>query len=228
MRIIKRQSEYDRLIHLMEYDITKGKVMEDDDITPEEEDEDLFKDISSLVDDDDVDDEHPTNTSFEPQEEEPIENKADVDVDTGDNQSFDDNVTDLLKIHSSKIEKLMNYMNDAVDGLNGLNSKQTDAITNIEQIHTKLSEIGKRVDVLTPPTPLESLNKQIDITTGANSIEDFWRDYFQKKGLDASQIPPSISYNNSKFNQNEKGMTSATYKAPSISDNQIKNIIRNS
>ena len=155
-----------------------------------------------------------------------IENKATVDVDITDNQGFEDTASDLLKIHSSKIDNLTQYINDSVKILKSLNQKTSDINNSIEQIDSKVSELNQRVDVLTPPTPLESLNQMVKNTTGAQSIEDYWNDYFRKHGR-TDLVDGSLYYGNNQYNQNEKGMTSNVYKKPDFSDSDIKNIISN-
>ena len=158
--------------------------------------------------------------------QQPIENKTDIDVNTEDNQGFEDTAADLLKIHSSKIDNLTQYINDSVKILQVLNQKTDDINNNFNEMNAKVGELNQRVDNLTPPTPLESLNQMISTTTGAQSIEDYWNEYFAKHGR-TDLVNGSLYYGDKQYNQNEKGMTSGVYRNPEISDTQIKDIIKN-
>jgi hypothetical protein len=97
----KKTQTYDRFRYLLEYQIKKGQVKEQDE-TPSENEVDVFGQLGSVLDGN-----KPEEQGLEePQMQEPIENKTDVDVDVNDNQGFEDTASDLLKIHSSKIDKL--------------------------------------------------------------------------------------------------------------------------
>jgi hypothetical protein len=217
----KKTQTYDRFRYLLEYQIKKGQVKEQDE-TPSENEVDVFGQLGSVLDGN-----KPEEQGFEePQMQEPIENKTDVDVDVNDNQGFEDTASDLLKIHSSKIDKLTGYINDSVKLLQVLNQKADELSTNVDNIDNKYIELNQRVEKLTPPTPLESLNQMIKTTTGAQSIEDYWNEYFAKHGRN-DLVNGSLYYGDKQYSENEKGMTSGVYRTPEISDTQIKDIIKN-
>ena len=90
----------------------------------------------------------------------------------------------------------------------------------------KVGELNQRVEKLTPPTPLESLNQMIKTTTGAQSIEDYWNEYFAKHGR-TDMVNGSLYYGDKQYSENEKGMSSGVYRTPELSDNDIKDIIKN-
>jgi hypothetical protein len=217
----KKTQTYDRFRYLLEYQIKKGQVKEQDE-TPSENEVDVFGQLGSVLDGN-----KPEEQGLEePQMQEPIENKTDVDVDVNDNQGFEDTASDLLKIHSSKIDKLTGYINDSVKLLQVLNQKADELSTNVDNIDNKYIELNQRVEKLTPPTPLESLNQMIKTTTGAQSIEDYWNEYFAKHGRN-DLVNGSLYYGDKQYSDNEKGMTSGVYRTPEISDTQIKDIIKN-
>lgn len=224
MRIKNKKTQtYDRFRYLLEYQVKRG--LEEQDEAPAEDEAtggDVFGELGDVLDGNKPEEQG----TEEPQMQEPIENKADVDVDVTDNQGFEDTASDLLKIHSSKIDNLTQYINDSVKILQVLNQKTDEITTNVDQMTSKVGELSQRVDKLTPPTPLESLNQMISTTTGAQSIEDYWNEYFAKHGR-TDMVNGSLYYGDKQYNQNEKGMTSGVYKNPEISDTQIKDIIKN-
>lgn len=223
----KKKQTYDRFRFLLEYNIKKAPPIEEQDefTTDSQEPEgDIFDSLGSVLD---------GNKNVENQEvdqqqmQEPIENKTDIDVNVNDNQTFEDTASDLLKIHASKIDNLTGYINDSVKILQVLNQKTDEITSNINNINSKYNELTQKVEKLTPPTPLESLNQMIQTTTGAQSIENYWNEYFAKHGR-TDLVNGSIYYNDKQYNENEKGMTSGTYRVPDITDSQIKDIIKNS
>lgn len=219
----KKTQSYDRFRYLLEYQVKKQPVFEEDeDITGDENQTgDVFDEISGAIEGEAKPQEAPQDTEIQP-----IENKADVDVDVSDNQTFEDTASDILKIHSSKIDNLTQYINDSVKILQVLSQKTDEIASNVDQISTNLGNVNQRVDNLTPPTPLESLNNMIQVTTGAQKIEDYWNEYFAKHGRQDT-VNGSIYYNDKQYNTNEKGMNSGVYRTPEISDTQISDIIKN-
>lgn len=219
----KKTQSYDRFRYLLEYQIKKQPVFEEDeDITNDENQTgDVFDEISGAIEGENKPQETPQDNEIQP-----IENKADIDVDVSDNQTFEDTASDILKIHSSKIDNLTQYINDSVKILQVLSQKTDEIASNVDQINGNLSNVNQRVDNLTPPTPLESLNNMIQVTTGAQKIEDYWNEYFAKHGRQDS-VNGSIYYNDKQYNTNEKGMNSGVYKTPEITDTQISDIIKN-
>jgi|LakMenE01Jun11ns_1017448.scaffolds.fasta_scaffold9631205_2 hypothetical protein len=218
----KKTQSYDRFRFLLEYQVKKSPVVEEEDIMGDENQSgDIFGEISGAIDGE--------NNSEKPTQEtniEPIENKTDIDVDISDNQTFEDTASDILKIHSSKIDNLTQYINDSVKILKVLTQKTDDITSNVDEIGNKVGELNQRVDNLTPPTPLESLNQMIKTTTGAQSIEDYWNEYFAKHGR-TDLVNGSLYYDNNQYNKNEKGMSSGVYRNPELSDTDIKDIIKN-
>jgi hypothetical protein len=223
MRIREKKTQtYDRFRFLLEYQVKKG--LEEQEETPSEDEigGDVFGELGDVLDGG----KKPEENIIEPEAKEPIENKTDVDVDTTDNQGFEDTASDLLKIHSSKIDNLTQYISDSVKILQVLNQKTDEITNNFNEMNSKVGELNQRVDKLTPPTPLESLNQMITTTTGAQSIEDYWNEYFAKHGR-TDLVNGSLYYGDKQYNENEKGMTSGVYRNPEISDTQIKDIIKN-
>ena len=219
----KKTQSYDRFRYLLEFQIKKFKALseQDEDITSDETSTDnVFDEISGVIDGKQPE----VSTTDIPQE---IENKATVDVDVTDNQGFEDTATDLLKIHASKIDNLTQYINDSVKILQVLSQKTDDISANVDEMGNKIEQLNSQVENLTPPTPLESLNQMVKNTTGAQSIEDYWNEYFRKHGR-TDMVNGSLYYNDPKFNTNEKGMNSGVYKTPEFSDTDIKDIIKNS
>jgi outer membrane murein-binding lipoprotein Lpp len=220
----KKNQTYDRFRYLLEFQVKSGQVKEaEEPALDDETSNDVFGELGGVLDGNKKPEEQ---GSEEPQMQEPIENKTDVDVDITDNEGFEDTASDLLKIHSSKIDNLTQYINDSVKILKVLNQKTDEITSNVDQMNGKVGELAQRVDKLTPATPLESLNQMITNTTGAQSIEDYWNEYFAKHGR-TDLVNGSLYYGDKQFNQNEKGMSSGVYKTPEISDNQIKDIIKN-
>jgi hypothetical protein len=227
MRIREKKTQtYDRFRYLLEFQVKRQPELKEQDETPSEDElgGDVFGELGDALDGNKKPEEQGAEQT---QTQEPIENKPTIDVDTSDNQTFDDTVSDLLKVHSSKIDNLTQFINDSVKILQVLNQKTDEMTTNVDQMNGKVGELSQRVDKLTPPTPLESLNQMISTTTGAQSIENYWNEYFAKHGR-TDMVNGSLYYGDKQYNQNEKGMTSGVYKTPEISDNQIKDIIRNS
>jgi outer membrane murein-binding lipoprotein Lpp len=222
----KKNQTYDRFRYLLEFQFKNQPKLDEQDEEPALDDEmgdDVFGELGGVLDGN----KKPEEQGIEqPQEEQPIENKTDIDIDVSDNQGFEDTASDLLKIHASKIDKLTQYINDSVQILQVLNQKTDEITTNVDQMNGKVGELSQRVDKLTPPTPLESLNQMITTTTGAQSIEDYWNEYFAKHGR-TDLVNGSLYYGNKQYNENEKGMTSGVYRSPDISDTQIKDIIKN-
>jgi hypothetical protein len=226
MRIREKKTQtYDRFRYLLEFQVKKGPELKEQEETPSEDEVggDVFGELGDALDGGKKPEEQGAEES---QTLEPIENKATVDVDVTDNQGFEDTASDLLKIHSSKIDNLTQYINDSVKILQVLNQKTDEITTNVDQMNGKVGELSQRVDKLTPPTPLESLNQMINTTTGAQSIEDYWNEYFAKHGR-TDLVNGSLYYGDKQYNQNEKGMTSGVYKTPELSDTQMKDIIKN-
>jgi hypothetical protein len=216
MKIVnKRISELDRYKYLLEYQIKKGDSFEEN---QDAESDDVFSELTSVIDNNQDED-----GSNEP-EEEPIENKSDIDINTNDNNSFEDTSTDLFKIHSFKIEKLTNHINDVINIMDELNNKIDQNTMPIDDINNRVNQLDKQVDILTPPTPLESLDKMVSIS-GGQRLEDYWNEYFRKNGRD--DIVQNIYYNDPQFNKNEKGVNQTIYRKPNVSDTEIKEIIKN-
>jgi len=219
----KKNQSYDRFRYLLEYQVKKQPVFEqDEDITGDEnQTTDVFDEISGAIEGENKPQQAPQDTEIQP-----IENKSDLEINVSDNQGFEDTASDLLKLHSSKIDNLTQYINDSVKILQVLSQKTDEIATNVDQISGNLNNVNQRVDKLTPPTPLESLNNMIQVTTGAQKIEDYWDDYFRKHGRQDT-VNGSLYYNDKQYNTNEKGMNSGVYKTPEISDTQISDIIKN-
>jgi len=219
----KKNQSYDRFRYLLEYHVHKAPIeeQEEDIISSDDQSTDIFDEISGTFDDK----KKPVDSTQEPTGE-PIENTTDVDVDTTDNQGFEDTASDLLKIHSSKIENLTQYINDSVQLLQVLSQKTEDLTSNVDEMGNKIGELNQRVETLTPPTPLESLNQMISVTTGAQSIESYWNDYFKKHNR-PDMVSSSLYYGNKQYSEGEKGMNSGVYRTPEISDTDIKEIIKN-
>jgi hypothetical protein len=216
----KKNQSYDRFRYLLEFNIKRGNVIEQEE--PETETSgDIFDQISGAMDG------RQPVAPASVDAEQPISDEVVADVDVNDNQTFEDTASDLLKIHASKIDNLTQYINDSVNILKVLSQKTNDITSNIDEMGNKVGELNQRVDKLTPPTPLESLNQMVKNTTGGQSIEDYWNDYFRKHGR-ADMVNGSIYYNDKQYDENEKGMNSGVYRTPEISDNQIKDIIKNS
>ena len=218
----KKTQSYDRFRFLLEYQVKKSPVLEEEDIISDENQSgDIFGEISGAIDG-----ENNIEKTAQEINVEPIENKTDIDVDVSDNQTFEDTASDILKIHSSKIDNLTQYINDSVKILKVLTQKTDDITSNVGEMSNKVGELNQRVDNLTPPTPLESLNQMVKTTTGAQSIEDYWNEYFAKHGR-TDLVSGSLYYDNNQYNKNEKGMSSGVYRNPELSDTDIKDIIKN-
>lgn len=221
MRIREKKTQsYDRFRYLLEYQIKSVKVIDEQDEEPTSGDN-VFDEITGVIDGQKPEE---MSTPEVPQE---IVDKIPDDVNVDDNQTFEDTASDLLKIHASKIDNLTQYINDSVQILKVLNQKTDEITSNIDQMNGKVGELSQRVDDLTPPTPLESLNQMVKNTTGAQSIEDYWNEYFRKHGR-TDMVNGSLYYGDKQYNQNEKGMSSGVYRTPQFSDNDIKDIIKNS
>jgi len=224
MRIRNKKTQtYDRFRYLLEYNIIKSGEIKEQEETPSEDEigGDVFGELGDVLDGN-----KPEENIVEPETQQPIENKTNIDVDVADNQGFEDTATDLLKIHSSKIDNLTQYINDSVKILQVLNQKTDEITNNFDEMNAKVGELNQRVEKLTPPTPLESLNQMVKTTTGAQSIEDYWNEYFAKHGR-TDLVNGSLYYGDKQYSENEKGMTSGVYRSPEISDTQIKDIIKN-
>ena len=220
MRIREKKTQsYDRFRYLLEFNIKSGKVIDEQNEEPTSSDN-VFDEISGVMDGQNPE-EMPTTDI--PQE---IENEIPDDVNVDDNNTFEDTASDLLKIHALKIDNLTQYINDSVQILKTLNQKTNEITSNVDGINSKIGELSQRVENLTPPTPLESLNQMVKNTTGAQSIEDYWNEYFAKHGR-TDMVNGSLYYGNKQYNQNEKGMSSGVYRTPELSDNDIKDIIKN-
>jgi hypothetical protein len=214
---IKRISEQERLKYLFEYKINKGVIDQNSNPTDEAESDEVFNEISSLISNEDNENE------MEESSIDKVENETDVDVNKADNDSFEDTAIDLFKVHASKFEKLTNTINDVIESVNNLNATIENQAITTEQLQTSIESLDKRVEVLTPPTPLESLNKMINIS-GGQSIEDYWNEYLRKNGQ--QEINKTIYYNNPQYTKNEKGMTNDVYKTQNYTDNELNDIIK--
>ena len=221
MRIREKKTQsYDRFRYLLEYQINKGKIIGEQDEEPTSNDN-VFDEITGVIDGQKPEE---MTTSEIPQE---MEDKIPDDVNIDDNQTFEDTASDLLKIHSSKIDSLTQYINDSVEILKVLNQKTDEINATVDGMGNKIEQLNTQVENLTPPTPLESLNQMVKNTTGAQSIEDYWNEYFKKHGR-TDMVNGSLYYGDKQYNQNEKGMSSGVYRTPELSDNDIKDIIKNS
>lgn len=214
MKIVNKRkvSEEDRYKYLLEYQIKKGDKFEEED----QESNDVFSELTSVMDTDE-------NPEQESEETQGVENKTDIDIDTNDNNSFEDTSTDLFKIHSFKIEKLTNHINDVINIMDELNNRIDQNTTNIDNLTNKTIQLDKQVQILTPPTPLESLDHMVDIS-GGQRLEDYWNEYFRKNGRE--DIVQNIYYNDPQYQKNEKGVNQTIYRKPNVSDSEIKNIIK--
>jgi hypothetical protein len=199
MKIKDRKDNYNRFRYLLEYQIKKQ---------PYYEDEENIDDVPQI-------DGTPEMTQSVKNETD-INNETPIDVNIEDNETFEDSAVDLLKVHSSKIEKLTDYIKDSVNLLNTI-SQETSILTN--QLNAFKEETNQRLDNLTPPTPLEALNNMVNVTTGAQRIEDYWNEYYQKHGQ-KNAVNQSLYYNHPDYNKNEKGMNKTV--------GNIKDIIQNS
>jgi hypothetical protein len=216
----KKNQSYDRFRYLLEFQVKKGNVIEQEE--PETETSgDVFDQISGAMDG------RQPVAPASVETEQPISDEVVADVDVNDNQTFEDTASDLLKIHASKIDNLTQYINDSVNILKVLSQKTDDIASNVDEMGGKVAQLNSQVNKLTPPTPLESLNQMVKNTTGGQSIEDYWNDYFRKHGR-PDMVNQSIYYNDKQYSENEKGMNSGVYRKPEISDTDIKEIIKNS
>jgi hypothetical protein len=140
----KKTQTYDRFRYLLEFQVKKGPVAEQEEVPVEDEATgDVFGELGDALDGNKKPEEQSIDQS---QMEQPIENKADVDIDVTDNQGFEDTASDLLKIHASKIDKLTNYINDSVKILQVLNQKTDEITSNVDQMNSKVGELNQRVD----------------------------------------------------------------------------------
>jgi hypothetical protein len=100
----KKNQTYDRFRYLLEFQVRKGQVKEQEEAPVEDEmGDDVFGELGGVLDGNKKPEEQGV---VQPQTQEPIENKTDIDVDVTDNQGFEDTASDLLKIHASKIDNL--------------------------------------------------------------------------------------------------------------------------
>jgi hypothetical protein len=88
-----------------------------------------------------------------------------------------DILKDLAQNHTEKIDAILQY----IEGINqeiGI-MKQKDQ--EIDMLKSHVGELEKQVDMLTPPTPEESLEKMVRIS-GGQTIDQYWANYLAKQG----------------------------------------------
>jgi len=157
--------EYKKVYNrLLEYEIKNGVVNE-----PLEDDE--IELIPTLSEED------PTPTSDDSTVDDNIK------VDTNDDKL--DIVTKLVKLGKENIDSIFTYIEDMKNELNNINMKVND-IDSLKSDNVKLFD---QVRILTPPTPLETLDKMVKISGGV-SVDDYWKDYAEKRGLEKTGTLP--------------------------------------
>jgi hypothetical protein len=127
--------------------------------------------------------------------------------DSGPEESEDDIVQKILKIHSVKLDTLEGFIDLVGDKMKEVDEK----VAEIENIKLDVDNLRAKVKSLTPPTPLESGNMMIDIS-GGERIEDFWNQWLAKNGHD-EQMGQNPYYPKEEKPQQE---------APSFSETQVK------
>jgi hypothetical protein len=150
-----------------------------------------------------------TPTEEAPTEETPVE-----DSPKDDTEDVEDILTKIVKIHSDKIEGITDYL----DHLNSFIGQMEAKVSEIDQLKGDMASVATKVKELTPPTPLESLNKMVKIS-GGESIEDYWNKKMMEKGRD-ERLDQNPYYPTEK---NQEGEIIANLdKMPKLSDDKIK------
>lgn len=158
--------------YLLEYEIKNGV-----DNTPIGDDE--IELIPTLSEEDPT----PTSDESEGNTTEPI-----VDVkQEGEPQEDDklDIVGELVKIQKQNIDSIFSYLEDVKNEIENINFKVND----IDQLKVDNINLYKKVKDLTPPTPLESLNKMVKLSGGV-SLDDYWKEFSEKNGLEKTGALP--------------------------------------
>jgi hypothetical protein len=98
---------------------------------------------------------------------------------SGSEETEDDIIQKILKIHSVKLDSLDSFLDMIGDKIKEVDDKMIE----IENIKLDVDKVRSQVKSLTPPTPLETGNMMIDIS-GGETIEDFWNKWLAKNGHD--------------------------------------------
>jgi hypothetical protein len=153
------------------------------------------------------------NPSGSVEDETPAEEPVKV-KDEDDGEDVEDILTKIVKIHSDKIEGITDYL----DHLNNFIGQMEAKVSEIDQLKGDMASVATKVKELTPPTPLESLNKMVKIS-GGESIEDYWNKKMMEKGRD-ERLDQNPYYPAEK---NQEGEIIANLdKMPKLSDDKIK------
>jgi hypothetical protein len=146
--------------------------------------------------------------------EAPAEETPTEETPTEEGDNVEDILTKIVKIHSDKIEGITDYL----EHLNSFIGQMEAKVSEIDQLKGDMASVATKVKELTPPTPLESLNKMVKIS-GGESIEDYWNKKMIEKGRD-ERLDQNPYYPTEK---NQEGEIIANLdKMPKLSDDKIR------
>jgi hypothetical protein len=181
-------------------------------MAPAETGDESIDDMLGLDDNMDASADAPTDAPTDAPADAPMD--APAEEPALEEDSVEDILTKIVKIHSDKIEGIVGYLDHLNDFLNKMEEKTGE----IEQMKGDMASIASKVKDLTPPTPLESLNKMVKIS-GGESIEDYWNKKMVEKGRD-ERLDQNPYYPTEK---NQEGEIIANLdKMPKLSDDKIK------
>ncbi len=188
---MKEKDFLTNFFHLLEYDISKGTnlkpVMDNDELEI----------VNSIMEDDPMPDETPETGGEEqalPDEtsapESPI-TEPQAGTIPGQQPGEDKNdqkldiITQLTKIQKDNIDDIFSFIEVLKADIDQLKAKSGD----IDLLKTDNIILTKQIKQLTPPTPLESLDKMVKISGGL-SVDDYWADWLAKQGKEKTANLP--------------------------------------
>lgn len=165
-------NEYKKVFnYLLEYEIKNGV----DNIPISDDEIELIPTLSE---------EDPTPTSDESEDvaTEPMADESNASEPEDDKLDI---VGKLIKIQKQNIDSIFSYLEDIKNDIDVINYKVSD----IDQLKVDNINLYKKVKDLTPPTPLESLNKMVKLSGGV-SLDDYWDEFSRKNGLEKTGALP--------------------------------------
>lgn len=184
----------DKFKLLLEYNVKKGINLQDKISTLDEV-------IPVLKEDDPIPNEINTEKEEVVESEPKGNNKLEKQVDI---------LSKLAKSYNEKIDTIFDFIDNINNQVNAINTKTNE----LDFIKTEIQDLDQRVEKLTPPTPLETLNKMTKIS-GAISLQDYWNDYLIKNGRKPINQPIPYYQNGVVDNQETKTL-------PNYSEDDIK------
>lgn len=105
------------------------------------------------------------------------------------NESREDILSQLIQLHSTKLKELESFAQEMGTRLGSIEPAIAEVLPTLQ---AGLGQVQAQVDELTPPTPLQAMEKMVDVSGGVTP-EQWWNNYWKEKNQNHS-LPSSPYY----------------------------------